>query len=548
MKNRKSTRCIQNQVESLESRRLLAATSVGIFASDGTASETAPTGAGQGEFYIKRLSGDFTKALGVKYFVDPSSTATSGSDFVALPGFVTIPAGKSSVFVKLTPVDDSTHESTENVVLKVKTSTAYTIGHASTTIQIADNDAAPAQNWWKTAWHYRTSITVGANGFARSDEPVDHSINFTDVLSSLGASGSFNPNSIRVVETNGAGTKILDSNVAFQFDQDSNFNAATQASGDLVFVVKGATASNKARRYDVYFDTSSKITAATIASQVTTTDNVTDAGMAAVEIQTLTATYFLQKANGGFSSILDTDGNDWLSYDPNTANAGGQFRGTPNAVFPGGGLHAGFSDGTTTILSSGPLKTTIESTVSVDKAIAGSPFTYKMKYEIYGTFVRATMEQADNSYWFLYEGTPGGMVNSDDSVVRSDGTVTDINTTWNDNDGLGNGADATASGGNEWAYFADSAVGKYIYFAHDTTDNLKDSYLLLNDSGEMTVFGFGRDNDVSDPNREVMTAQNNSFTFGIADGGQNFATDGATINGEYHDLAVTQGAAAQLNA
>jgi hypothetical protein len=166
-----------------------------------------------------------------------------------------------------------------------------------------------------------------------------------------------------------------------------------------------------------------------------------------------------------------------------------------------------------------------------------------MRYEIYPTFVRATVVQADDSYWFLYEGTPGGSVDGNDTVVRSDGTVTGIGTSWDDNDGLGNGSDATASGGEEWAYFRDSAVGKYIYYVHDTPDTIKDSYYLANDNGQMTVFGFGRDNSVSDPNREKLTAINDSFTFGIADGGGDFSASKTLIDGVYHDVSTTNGAA-----
>ena len=59
-----------------------------------------------------------------------------------------------------------------------------------------------------------------------------------------------------------------------------------------------------------------------------------------------------------------------------------------------------------------------------------------MKYEIYPTYLRATMLQADANYWFLYEGTPGGTINNNDTVVRSDGTVTPLTTSWQVQNGL----------------------------------------------------------------------------------------------------------------
>lgn len=525
-------------------------TTVGVYSSFPNASETSPHRTGRGEFLFTRLTGSTASALTLNYYVRNLSTATSGVDFEALSGSVTIPAGKRSAAVNLFPIDDATDEPTESVILVVQDGTGFTVVHRWSGVNIADNDdpIVTPSDWFGDTRNFRKALNVDVGAYARVDQPVDQAINFTSILSDESATGSLVENSIKVVEVSADGSTVIDSNVPYQFDKASGYNALSNASGNLVILAKGSSSASAVRHYQVYFDVTGSFSAPSFTSLVTTTDGVTDEGQSAIEIDTQTATYFLQKQNGGFSSILDKSNNhnDWLSFDPaSNSHAGGEFRGTPNAVFPGGGFHAGFTVGSTSIIYSGPLKTTIESTVSVDKQISGSPFTYKMRYEIYPTFVRATMVQADDSYWFLYEGTPGGSIDSNDSVVRSDGTSTDINTAWDDNDGLGNGSDAAASNGDEWAYFADSGVGKFIFFTHNTTDNLKDSYVLANDNGQMTVFGFGRDNSVSDPDREKMTAQNNSFTFGIANGGGANQTeiDNATgvIDGLYKPVSVTLG-------
>ena len=150
------------------------------------------------------------------------------------------------------------------------------------------------------------------------------------------------------------------------------------------------------------------------------------------------------------------------------------------------------------------------------------------------------MVQADASYWFLYEGTPGGSVDSNDSVVRSDGTTTDISTSWNEDNGLGSG------NGQEWLYFRDSAVDKSMYFVHNTPDSLKDSYYRMDQNGSMTVFGFGRDNDAGGADHAKMTAQNNVFTFGIANGGGDFNATSALINGVYRPMTTTTGSGQKL--
>src|SRR5262249_50136300 len=153
-----------------------------------------------------------------------------------------------------------------------------------------------------------------------------------------------------------------DSDVPFQFDKASGYNATSNASGNLVVLVKGTTAANVTRHYQIYFDTAGSFAAPSFTALVTTTDNVMDQGFNSVQIQTQLATYYYQKAEGGCASIVDNDGNDWISW--STASGGaGEFRGMPNAG--PAGFHPGNDhDVTTVIVSQGPLKTTLESTDS----------------------------------------------------------------------------------------------------------------------------------------------------------------------------------------
>jgi hypothetical protein len=145
-----------------------------------------------------------------------------------------------------------------------------------------------------------------------------------------------------------------------------------------------------------------------------------------------------------------------------------------------------------------------------------------------------TVLEFTGSYWFLYEGTPGGAMDDADAVVRSDGTVTNRFTAWNDADGLGSG------NGQEWAYFRDSAVNRFLFMAHHETDNVEDSYFNLDDN--MTVFGFGRRNTPGGSPTALLGGANNTFTIGLADGGS-FDSAAERINGVYQNLSVTQTAA-----
>ncbi len=77
--------------------------------------------------------------LVVSYAVGGS--ATPGSDYVALSGTVTIPAGATTADITITPIDDALVELDESVTLTLSASSGYQLGTSTTaTIIIADND------------------------------------------------------------------------------------------------------------------------------------------------------------------------------------------------------------------------------------------------------------------------------------------------------------------------------------------------------------------------------------------------------------------------
>src|SRR5207244_945940 len=110
---------------------------VTVTASDATASESGDTGA----FTITR-TGSTGSALTVNYGL--SGSASNGSDYQQLGNSATIAAGSSSAIVTVTPIDDSSVEGAETVVLTLLANSAYTVGSPnSATVTIADNDSAP---------------------------------------------------------------------------------------------------------------------------------------------------------------------------------------------------------------------------------------------------------------------------------------------------------------------------------------------------------------------------------------------------------------------
>ena len=497
-------------------------TSVSIFATDANASEESPTGSGRGEFTVRRF-GPADEPLVVGYYVRNTSTATRGEDFESLSGTLTIPAGEDDVSFGVTPIDDDDVEDDEALVLTLRASADYARLRHTATVTIADNDEVGSQGWWDARWDFRVPLSVSAGAHARTDKPVERAINFTQLLAAAGAGpGSLRGNSIRVIETSADGRQVLDDDVPFQFDAVQNYNAATNAAGTLVFLMEGSTDDDETRHYHVYFDNAGDFEPPTVAPRVTTTDDVVDEGQASVRIATQAGTYFYQKQGGGFSSLLDAAGNDWISYDEDTPGSAGTFRGVPNT---GDAFHPGYTDGQTTIVSQGPLKTTIESS-----ADGGAR---RIRWEFFPTYARATVLEMASPYWFLYEGTPGGAVDGNDFVVRSDGTRTNVTTNWADPDGLG------TNNGAEWAYFGDGGIDRFLYLAHHQADAIEDSYFDLN--GDMTVFGFGRHNNPGEEPEQLMTAAPNTFTIGLASGGA-FGGAASVINAAYRDISVTQSA------
>lgn len=110
--------------------------SVSVLASVPTASEA---GLVSGAFTIER-TGATDDPLAVSYSV--TGTATPGSDYIALPGQITIPAGAASALVPVVPIDDPLSEPDETVIVTIVADSGYTLGEsASASVRIVSDDA-----------------------------------------------------------------------------------------------------------------------------------------------------------------------------------------------------------------------------------------------------------------------------------------------------------------------------------------------------------------------------------------------------------------------
>jgi subtilase family serine protease/subtilisin family serine protease len=126
------------RLDLMESARLvLGLEKVGIVATTATAYEL---GTVAGVFTVTR-SGPTTDPHTVTYTV--SGSATPGSDYVVLPGSVTIPAGAASATVVVTPVDDSIFEHDETVSVILDSSPDYVASPRAATVTIVSDELPP---------------------------------------------------------------------------------------------------------------------------------------------------------------------------------------------------------------------------------------------------------------------------------------------------------------------------------------------------------------------------------------------------------------------
>lgn len=179
-------------------------------------------------------------------------------------------------------------------------------------------------------------------------------------------------------------------------------------------------------------------------------------------ITTRSATYYYDKAGGGFSRIIDRQGNDWVSFRPEPwneypASAASSYRGLPNLVFgseDGGAGHPGFDKCRSHQLGDDAI---------VTESLNGR---WKWTWRFHADHARLSIERVDHRhpYWFLYEGTPGGRYQPQHYYFGTD-------------QGKGPESDlpdlhqkSSHHGHYRWAYFGHKTVDRVFYVLQSSPD------------------------------------------------------------------------------
>ncbi|NAS12312.1 FG-GAP repeat domain-containing protein [Poritiphilus flavus] len=226
-------------------------------------------------------------------------------------------------------------------------------------------------------------------------------------------------------------------------------------------------------------------------------------------VETAKATYYFDRAGGGFSRIIDIYGNDWVSFKREPwgsypASAASAFRGLPNLVFKSetddGAGHPGHDRCNSQLVGTNKIRTVSKSGL------------WEWEWTFYDDHAIFEILKADPNvaYWFLYEGTPGGVYDPETSIygTNRDGPAEDIPDYYKGSIDFGQ---------FDWAYFGRKGTENSFYIAQLSDDDKMDmmSYLGNTENGAlsedgMTVFGFGRED-----NAQALLKGLNTFLIGF---------------------------------
>ena len=212
-------------------------------------------------------------------------------------------------------------------------------------------------------------------------------------------------------------------------------------------------------------------------------------GQSALVIATGSTVWTYQLEAGGFSSLRDRDGAEWIGFapgDPTTrGGAANVFRGIPNLVYPDNVGHPGHH-GCRSTRDEGQGRTVI-ATESTDGSWA-----WRWTITDEGASLDVERAPTDRAYWFLYEGTPAGVFDPSTSFWGSDRegasrAQPDI-------------SDRSAGGGplirpRRWAYFGGDRSPRVLMLVHETAGGEPSflAWMHASQTDGMMVFGFGRD-------------------------------------------------------
>lgn len=203
-----------------------------------------------------------------------------------------------------------------------------------------------------------------------------------------------------------------------------------------------------------------------------------------IGITTASGTWTYELLAGGFNSLRDPDGNEWIGFAPGEQKvpdgASNVFRGLPNLVHPDRFGHPGFRT------CSSEWRATRDA-VSIRTISNDGLWRWTWTVDGDGATLQVEAAPSDRAYWFLYEGTPAGAFSPDTAIwgTNADGRRTDVPRRAN-----------RAHGSWNLAWFGRPQADRVLAVHHETSSGEPSVAWWMaadhDDSDGMIVFGFGR--------------------------------------------------------
>jgi hypothetical protein len=193
---------------------------------------------------------------------------------------------------------------------------------------------------------------------------------------------------------------------------------------------------------------------------------VNDVAEPTFEIHSPTASYWVVKSLGSIVSITDgskVDQRQWVAYSSG-------FR--PLRGVPGFGSLPGIS----TVLD-------VESQTlgHVRLNCRSQSGDWQWVWDFYLTHVTLTVNRAPRAYAFSYRGVPGGALDDADKLVLSSGVVQSAKNSYS----------GELPGPSEWAYLADTTLGRSLFMIQHTDDDLSERFQVKDSDSALLSFGDG---------------------------------------------------------
>jgi hypothetical protein len=188
----------------------------------------------------------------------------------------------------------------------------------------------------------------------------------------------------------------------------------------------------------------------------------------AFEIHTPSASYWVVKPLGTIVSIEDGEAEaaQWIAF----SSGFRPLRGVPSFPAPP-------ATRVTTVRDDGSQTPThLRLTATSDDGL------WRWVWDFYVTHVTFTVNRAPLPFGFAYQGVPGGALGAEDRLGSNDGAV----------QGARNSFNADLIGPVEWAYLADTTLGRSLFAMQHRDDDLPERYQVRDNDTSLLSFGDGQ--------------------------------------------------------